>query len=98
MAVQGLRRDDINKVEGIDTIGRRPRTFVVNEPGLYRLIFRSNKPEADHLLRCGTIAAGQNESQPKNPGDWAACIKLLRRTKAEIAIFNGKRPTPPDFL
>src|SRR5262249_11188522 len=46
-AVKGLRKDDLTKSDVTDTIGRVQRTLVVNEPGLYRLILRSNKPDAE---------------------------------------------------
>lgn len=32
-----------------DALGRAQETFVVNEPGLYRVIFRSDKPEAQNF-------------------------------------------------
>jgi BRO family, N-terminal domain/P63C domain len=48
-AVKALRKDDLTKSDVIDAIGRMQRTFVINEPGLYRLILRSNKDQADRF-------------------------------------------------
>ena len=42
--------DDEKRLVGLtDAIGRDQQTTVVNEPGLYRLIFRSRKPEASRF-------------------------------------------------
>lgn len=49
MATQGMPKDNVSKTDVIDAIGRLRATLVVNEPGLYRLIFRSNKPKADRF-------------------------------------------------
>jgi prophage antirepressor-like protein len=46
MAIKGLQKPDLSKVEvSSSTQGRK--MLVVNEPGLYRLIFRSKKGEAE---------------------------------------------------
>ncbi len=41
-----LPGDGLRKTEVVDTHGQLQVYIVVNEPGLYELIFRSNKPEA----------------------------------------------------
>lgn len=41
-------RDDIGLT---DTIGREQSTVIINEPGLYRLIFRSRKPSAERFSK-----------------------------------------------
>ncbi len=43
--------DDLGKTYLIDSMGREQQAFIVNEAGLYRLIFRSNKPEAETFQR-----------------------------------------------
>lgn len=50
MAVAGLAEDErgINK---IDTLGGPQEIIIINEPGLYRLIFSSRKPEAETFRR-----------------------------------------------
>ena len=64
------RRDDIGIT---DVIGRQQKTWMVNEPGLYTLVFRSNKPEAKRfrkwvtsevlpaIRKTGRYAAGDQE-------------------------------------
>jgi prophage antirepressor-like protein len=46
VAVQMLDEDEVRKVYLTDKLGRKQETWIVNESGLYNLIFRSNKPEA----------------------------------------------------
>ncbi|MBU4258806.1 MAG: hypothetical protein KKI12_04855 [Proteobacteria bacterium] len=44
--VERLDEDERKTFPVIDSMGREQKTWIVNEPGLYRLLFRSNKPEA----------------------------------------------------
>lgn len=41
-----LSGDGLRKMQLIDNLGRSQETTFINEPNLYRLIFRSNKPAA----------------------------------------------------
>jgi prophage antirepressor-like protein len=50
-AINRLDVDDLDKIEVTDALGRNQQTNVVNEPGLYDLILRSNKPEARAFKR-----------------------------------------------
>lgn len=43
--------DEFSTTEVIDSIGRRQRTYIISEPGLYRLIMKSRKPEARDFQR-----------------------------------------------
>jgi len=45
-AISRLDQDGIRQADVIDSIGRSQQTTVGNEPNLYRLIFRSDKPQA----------------------------------------------------
>lgn len=45
-AVDRLDGDGVCQAEVIDSLGRKQNATVANEPNLYRLIFRSDKPEA----------------------------------------------------
>lgn len=45
-AIAALETDEKNNVPFLDAMGRTQNYLVVNESGLYSLIFRSNKPEA----------------------------------------------------
>lgn len=38
--------DEFSTTEVIDSIGRRQRTYIISEPGLYRLVMKSRKPGA----------------------------------------------------
>lgn len=42
-----IAEDEQRKVEIHDALGRLQPTNLINEPGLYRVIFRSNKPQAE---------------------------------------------------
>jgi prophage antirepressor-like protein len=50
MAVKGLD-DDEKGVSKVYTLGGEQELLTVNEPGLYTLIVRSNKPEAKYFKR-----------------------------------------------
>ena len=41
-----LKQDGLDSIEVIDSIGRRQQMLFVNEQNLYRLIMRSDKPQA----------------------------------------------------
>lgn len=46
MAIKALEEDEVSSVYLIDALGRMQTTKIVNESGLYTLIFQSRKPEA----------------------------------------------------
>ena len=50
-SVRLLDEDERNTIPVIDALGRTQPTFVVNEPGLYTLVIRSRKPEAQRFKR-----------------------------------------------
>ncbi|EGG5217659.1 hypothetical protein HJ628_002153 [Salmonella enterica] len=41
-----LDKDGVDKIYIIDSLSRKQEAALINEPNLYRVIFRSNKPEA----------------------------------------------------
>lgn len=43
--------DEFSSTEVIDSIGRRQQTYIISEPGLYRLVIKSRKPEAREFQR-----------------------------------------------
>lgn len=51
MAAQRLEADDLSTAEVIDSMGRQQQATVVNESGLYGLIFQSRRPEAKAFRR-----------------------------------------------
>src|ERR1035437_1438594 len=50
-AIEGLDADDLTKIKVIDGLGRTQEVNAITEPGLYMLIFRSNKPKAATFRR-----------------------------------------------
>lgn len=49
--VKMFDKDEFSTTEVIDSIGRRQQTYIISEPGLYRLVMRSRKPEAHEFKR-----------------------------------------------
>jgi len=45
---------------------------------------------------CGCVVVWEDERQPTQRRWWHA-IKLLKRSGAKVAIFNGDKTLPPDF-
>lgn len=43
--------DEFSTTEVIDSIGRRQQMYIISEPGLYRLVMKSRKPEAREFQR-----------------------------------------------
>lgn len=51
MAVSRLDEDGVSTADVIDSMGRSQQASIVNEPGLYELIFQSRKPQARAFKR-----------------------------------------------
>ncbi|NMN02755.1 phage antirepressor [Bifidobacterium panos] len=49
--VKMFDEDEFSTTEVIDSIGRRQQAYVISEPGLYRLVMKSRKPEAKDFQR-----------------------------------------------
>lgn len=49
--IRRLDEDEVSQAEVIDSLGRLQKTNIVNEPGLYKIIFKSEKPEAKLFTR-----------------------------------------------
>lgn len=49
--VKMFDKDEFSTTEVIDSIGRRQQTYIISEPGLYRLVMKSRKPEAKESQR-----------------------------------------------
>ena len=49
--VKMFDEDEFSTTEIIDSIGRRQQAYIISEPGLYRLVMRSRKPEAKEFQR-----------------------------------------------
>lgn len=46
-----LDEDEVGQTQVIDSVGRNQNTYIINEPGLYNVILRSDKPEAKDFKR-----------------------------------------------
>lgn len=78
-----LLEEDEKGVEIIDTLGGPQKMGVVNESGLYTLIFRSNKPQAKKFRRWVT----------------AVVLPTIRRTgRFEMPGFSALSPVSPAAL
>jgi prophage antirepressor-like protein len=51
MAAERLEEDDLSTAEVIDSMGRKQSPRIVNEPGMYDLVFQSRKPQARAFKR-----------------------------------------------
>ena len=51
MVAGRLDEDEVSLADLIDAMGRSQKTTVINEPGLYAVILRSDKPEAKDFKR-----------------------------------------------
>ena len=49
--VKMFDEDEFSTTEVIDSIGRRQQAYIISEPGLYRLVMKSRKPEAKDFQR-----------------------------------------------
>lgn len=49
--VKMFDKDEFSTTEVIDSIVRRQQTYIISEPGLYRLVMKSRKPEAKEFQR-----------------------------------------------
>ena len=92
-SVELLNEDERNIIPVMDSLGRSQNTYVVNEPGVYSLVFRSRKKEAMKFKRWlahevipairkhGLYAAPATVDEIlTNPDTF---IKLLQEIKAE---------------
>ena len=50
-ATRNHEKDDLDSIEVIDSMGRRQKSKIVNEPGLYQIILGSRKKEAKIFIK-----------------------------------------------
>lgn len=93
MAIQSLDDDERSKV----SLGRQGETNIINEPGLYRLLSRSNKKRAKKFQRwvfhdvLPTIRkTGGYDVVPKVPQTYAAALRLAADQAEEIEKLKPK--------
>jgi anti-repressor protein len=88
-----LEIDEVSQTHFIDSLGRKQETLIVNESGLYKVILRSDKPNAKPFTRWVThevlpqirkhgayVTSSKIEEVMNDPEAW---IKLLTSLKEE---------------
>ncbi len=98
-ALRGLSVDEFRDHELVDSLGRRqPAARVVNEPGPYRLIFRSRRPEAEQFKRWvfhEVLPALRQTGRYVEPGraEWPASepVRDLGEVEARLRILDLAR-------
>ena len=50
-----------------------------------------------YACRCGCVCVWADEQQPSGPKHWRHNMRLARKAKAEVLMFNGNKPLPPGF-
>ena len=100
--VKMFDKDEFSTTEVIDSIGRRQQTYIISEPGLYRLVMKSRKPEAKEFQRWvthevlpsirkhGGYMAGQERMTPILGGGRAVLLTPPGITHAKEAR-DGRR-------
>ena len=105
-ATRGIRKDRLRISEVIDSIGRNRKLKIINETGLYRLILRSNKPEAERFQDwiCDEVLP-----QIRKTGKFSVDVPFLVPTAQpwtktfddefydQIFRLKGKRPVPKEL-
>ncbi len=84
-------------------LGRQGNTNIVNEPGLYKVILRSDKPEAKKFMNWVThevlpairrhgayISSGKLEELMQSPDTWVKLIRTLQQERREKTMLKEK--------
>ena len=84
-------------------IGRQGNTNIINEPGLYKVILRSDKPEAKNFMNWVThevlpairrhgayISSGKLEELMQSPDTWVKLIRTLQQERREKTMLKAK--------
>jgi prophage antirepressor-like protein len=82
-----LDEDERKQIPLIDNLGRLQATTIVSEAGLYKVILRSDKPEADQLMRFVTHevlpSIRKTGSYIKAPQTYIQALEALIETERE---------------
>ena len=94
---------DEKGVEKIDSLGGTQKTTIINEAGLYKTIFRSNKPEAKKFMHWVThevlpsirkhgayITSAKMEELMNDPDTWVKLIRTLQQERREKELLQNK--------
>lgn len=89
-----LEKDERNQIPVIDSMGRQQDTVIINEYGLYKVIFRSDKPKAKpftnwvthevlpSIRKTGGYSA--HAAPEVSPGGLASLINVTRRAMLDM--------------
>lgn len=98
-----LDPDEVGQTGVIDSKGRKQLTYIINEPGLYSVILRSDKPEAKDfkrwvthevlpsIRRTGSYGMAQAQVQPMTPAQLlAAQAQVLVEMEQRMDKVQGQ--------
>ena len=101
--VSAKLEDDEKDVHQMDTLGGLQKIIIVNESGLYKTIFRSDKPEAKKFMRWIThevlptirkhgayITSDKMEELMTDPDTWVKLIRTLQQERREKAMLQNQ--------
>ncbi|MFT4124426.1 MAG: phage antirepressor [Microbacteriaceae bacterium] len=88
MAIARLDEDGVSQADITDSLGRAQRATVLNEPGIYELIMRSDKPEAKAFRRWVT-----HEVLPsiRRTGQFGSQVPTSLAEALELAAAEARR-------
>lgn len=90
-----LEEDEARQTGVIDSMGRSQQTTVVNEPGLYNVILRSDKPEAKSFKRWVTHEVlpvlRKTGSYSVSPAPMSTAEMFLAQAKAMVELEQQSR-------
>ena len=98
-----LEKDERNQIPVTDNLGRQQNTTIINEPGLYKVIFRSDKPEAKKFMHWVThevlpsirkhgayITSAKMEELMSDPDTWVKLIRTLQQERREKELLRNQ--------
>ena len=98
-----LEKDERNQIPVTDNLGRQQNTTIINEPGLYKVILRSDKPEAKNFMNWIThevlpsirkhgayITSAKMEELMNDPDTWVRLIRTLQQERREKELLKNQ--------
>lgn len=98
-----LEKDERTQMTVIDSLGRRQNTTIISEPGLYKVILRSDKPEAKKFTHWVThevlpsirkhgayITSDKMEELMNDPDTWVKLIRTLQQERQEKELLQNQ--------
>ena len=98
-----LEKDERTQMTVTDNLGRPQSTTLVNEPGLYKVIFRSDTPEAKKFMHWVShevlpsirkhgayITSAKMEELMNDPETWVKLIRTLQQERREKELLQNK--------